>query len=71
MFVEGWPLTEQVPGRLGLELRAIIGGAAAILSGIQRAEGDVLTHRVRIGRWRKFGVLSRAVLCGRIPEGLR
>lgn len=71
MFIEGWPLTLKVPGRLRLELRAIIGGAAAILSGIKAVDGDVLAHRVRTGRIKKFRVLSRAVLSSRMPEGLR
>jgi squalene synthase HpnC len=49
-FAAGWPLVDAVRGRLRLELRAILRGAAAVLARIRAAGGDVLGQRVRLSR---------------------
>ena len=67
---EGWPLVRAVGGRLRYELRAIVGGAAAVVAAIRRADHDVLGADVHLGRGDKLGVLARAVLSSRLPPAL-
>lgn len=61
-FSAGWELTERVRGRLRLELRAILRGAAAVLDRIEQAGGDVLAGRVRLTRVQQLGCLLGAFL---------
>ncbi len=70
MLVAGWPLTNTVPGRLSMELRAVIRAAAAVLAGIRAVDGDVLANRVRLGKWQKFSILLSAMMTRRMPESL-
>ncbi|MCB9877649.1 MAG: squalene synthase HpnC [Planctomycetes bacterium] len=56
-FAAGWPLVDAVRGRLRLELRAILRGAAAVLARIRAAEGDVLGGDVHLGKWRRIGTV--------------
>lgn len=69
MFREGWPLVWMVRGRLGLELRAILNGAAAVLGEIRHQDHDVLRKHIRLSRWAKIGVLGRALLSSKMPRG--
>ena len=41
----GEPLGRALPGRIGLEIRAIVAGGLAILDKIEAVEGDVFRHR--------------------------
>ena len=59
-FEAGWPLVDAVRGRLRLELRAILRGAAAVLARIRAVDGDVLGGNVHLGRFARV----RSVLAG-------
>ena len=67
MFAAGWPLTRRVRGRLAVELRAILAGAARVLRHLRRIDYDVLATHVRLTRGDKLGVLARALLTTRMP----
>lgn len=67
-FEAGWPLVGSVRGRLRLELRAIVRGAAAVLERIRAVEGDVLGGRVHLGRWRRLGTVLGGLLSAREPR---
>lgn len=56
----GWPLVSAVRGRLRLELRAIIRGAAAVLARIRAVDGDVLGGDVHLSK----AVRVRTVFAG-------
>jgi squalene synthase HpnC len=56
----GWPLIGAVRGRLRLELRAIVRGAAAVLARIRAVEGDVLGGAVHLSKLAR----ARTVLAG-------
>ncbi|MHC5063422.1 MAG: squalene synthase HpnC [Planctomycetota bacterium] len=71
MLASGWPLTDAVPGRLRMELRAVVRGAAAILAGIKAVDGDVLANQVRLSKWQKTSTLFWAMLSKRMPGSLR
>ena len=45
MMLSGAPLGRALPGRIGLEIRAIVAGGLAILDKIEAVEGDVFRHR--------------------------
>lgn len=45
MMRAGTPLGTRLPGRIGLEIRAIAAGGLRILDKIEAAEGDVFRHR--------------------------
>lgn len=49
-LAQGWPLIAAVRGRLRLELRAILRGAAAVLARIRAVDGDVLGGNVHLGK---------------------
>jgi phytoene/squalene synthetase len=68
MLYAGWPLARDLPGRMGLEIRATIGGGAIILDRIEAAEGDVFRHRpvLRAPDWVR--ILARALLKKGPPE---
>lgn len=69
---EGWPLTRAVRGRLRLELRAILHGAALCLRRIRRADFDLLRDHdaLRLSTWDKLSLPLRA-LGGGTPQELR
>jgi squalene synthase HpnC len=56
MLEEGAPLGRELPGRLGLEIRATIAGGAAILDRIDAVRGDVFRHRPTLAKsdWLKI-----------------
>ena len=68
MLYDGWPLARDLPGRMGLEIRATIAGGATILDRIEAAEGDVFRHRpvLRAPDWVR--ILARALLKKGPPE---
>lgn len=51
MMHAGRPLGRVLPGRLGLELRAIMAGGLAILDKIDAVDGDVFRRRPRLRKW--------------------
>jgi phytoene synthase len=71
MLHSGWPLARALPGRMGLEIRATIGGGTAILDRIGAAEGDVFRHRpvLRASDW--VPILARAFIKKRPREASR
>lgn len=68
-FAEGWPLTGRLHGRFGLELRAILHGAAIVLERMRRSGHRVLERRPRLGRLDLFRVFGRT-LCRSWPPGV-
>jgi len=68
MLHAGWPLARDLPGRMGLEIRATIEGGTTILDRIEAAEGDVFRHRpvLRPSDWVR--ILARALLKKGPPE---
>jgi squalene synthase HpnC len=56
LMVSGAPLGRALPGRIGLEIRAIVAGGLAILDKIEAVEGDVFRNRPVLGRvdWMKI-----------------
>ena len=45
LLLSGAPLALCLPGRIGLEIRAVVQGGLRILEKIERAQGDVFRHR--------------------------
>ncbi|MEZ6037988.1 MAG: squalene synthase HpnC [Planctomycetota bacterium] len=67
-FAAGWPLVDAVRGRLRLELRAILRGAAAVLARIRAVGGDVLGGGVHLGKWRRLGTVLAGLLLRSSPR---
>jgi len=61
MLRSGAPLGRSLPGRVGLEIRAVVAGGAAILDKIDAVRGDVFRHRpvLRKADWAR--ILARAL----------
>jgi phytoene synthase len=55
-MVEGRPLVRSLPGRIGMELRLIIGGGLRILEKIERVGYDVFRRRPTLG-WQDWPTL--------------
>ena len=49
LMLEGSPLGRDLPGRIGLEIRAIVAGGLRILDKIEAADYDVFNHRPVLG----------------------
>lgn len=62
MLSSGWPLARDLPGRMGLEIRATIEGGAAILDRIEAARGDVFRHRPVLRKRDWLRILARALM---------
>ena len=45
LLLSGAPLSSRLPGRIGLEIRAVVQGGLRILEKLERARGDVFRHR--------------------------
>ena len=67
-FAAGWPIVNGVAGRLRLELRAILRGAAAVLQRIRAVDGDVLCGNVHLSKVRRLGTVFAGLLSGREPQ---
>jgi phytoene/squalene synthetase len=65
---QGWPIVAAVPGRLRLELRAIIWGASLCLRRIAAAQFDVLATKAHLSRTAKMSLPLRALLAAPPPE---
>jgi len=57
MMRAGAPLGTRLPGRIGLEIRAVAAGGLRILDKIEAAQGDVFRHRpvLVLGDWVRIG----------------
>lgn len=69
-FRDGWPIVDAVHGRLRLELRAILCGAAGVVRRIRAADHDVLRDRganVRLGRLERVATVVRGVCRRAMP----
>ncbi|MBL8492101.1 MAG: squalene synthase HpnC [Rhodocyclaceae bacterium] len=62
MMREGAPLAAALPGRIGLELRAIVAGGLRILEKIEAVDYDVFRRRPVLGKIDWPIVLGRAIL---------
>ncbi|HET9580605.1 MAG TPA: squalene synthase HpnC [Usitatibacter sp.] len=62
LLERGAPLARALPGRLGLEIRATVGGGAAILDRIDAVAGDVFRHRPVLGAADWIRILTRALV---------
>jgi squalene synthase HpnC len=61
MLFSGAALGRRLPGRLGLEIRATIGGGAAILDKIDAVAGDVFRHRPVLTKLDWIRILAKAL----------
>ncbi len=51
LMLSGSPLARRLPGRIGLELRAVVQGGLRILEKIESAQGNVFQHRPVLNKW--------------------
>ena len=58
----GKPLTGQLPGRMGAELRLIVAGGACILDKIDAVHGDVFRYRPKMSKWDWLKIAPSALL---------
>jgi squalene synthase HpnC len=68
MLAEGSALGRELPGRLGLEIRATVAGGAAILDKIDAARGDVFRHRPTLGKFDWIKIIGKAA-SGKMVSG--
>ena len=61
MLERGAPLALALPGRIGLEIRAVVQGGLRILEKIERVRGDVFRSRPVLRAWDWPLLLGRAV----------
>ncbi|MES2637156.1 MAG: squalene synthase HpnC [Pseudomonadota bacterium] len=62
MLNQGKPLEHILPGRIGLEMRMIIGGGDRILYKLKNVRGDVFKHRPQLKAWDWPLILLKALL---------
>jgi hydroxysqualene synthase len=67
-FAAGWPIIDGVSGRLRLELRAILHGAAGVLRLIRAADGDVMGGKVHLSKLQRVRTVFAGLLSGREPH---
>ena len=60
LMLDGAPLGRDLPGRIGLEIRAIVAGGLRILERIEAVDHDVFRHRPTLGNGDWIRVLWRA-----------
>ena len=61
-FALGWPLTKRLEGRFGLEIRAILQGAALVLDRMQASGFRVLERRPRVHKRDAPELILRSLL---------
>jgi squalene synthase HpnC len=61
MLAEGSALGRELPGKLGLEIRATVAGGTAILDKIDAARGDVFRHRPTLGKFDWIKIIGKVV----------
>jgi len=59
---EGKPLEYVLPGRIGLEMRMIIGGGERVIYKLRNIRGDVFKHRPTLQTWDWPVILLKALL---------
>jgi squalene synthase HpnC len=62
LLLAGAPLASRLPGRIGLEIRAVVQGGLRILDKLERVKGDVFRHRPALKALDWPLILCRAVL---------
>ncbi len=62
MLKEGKPLEHILPGRIGLEMRMIIGGGEQVLYKLRSVQGDIFRHRPTLQAWDWPLILLKALL---------
>ncbi|MGQ0442048.1 MAG: squalene synthase HpnC [Methylophilaceae bacterium] len=62
MLKEGKPLEHILPGRIGLEMRMIIGGGEQIIYKLKNVRGDIFKHRPTLKAWDWPLILLKALL---------
>jgi phytoene/squalene synthetase len=62
LLLSGAPLATRLPGRIGLEIRAVVQGGLRILEKLERVKGDVFRHRPVLETLDWPLVLCRALL---------
>ncbi len=62
MLADGKPLEHILPGRIGLEMRLIIGGGERILYKLRNVQGDVFKHRPYLKAWDWPIILLKSLL---------
>lgn len=62
MLKAGKPLEHILPGRIGLEMRIIIGGGERVLYKLKNVRGDVFKHRPTLQTWDWPIILLKALL---------
>lgn len=70
LLVSGAPLGHALPGRAGLEIRAVVAGGAAILDKIDAVQGDVFRFRpvLATSDWVRIGARALLRLPTRMPH---
>jgi squalene synthase HpnC len=61
MMISGQPLTYEMKGRFGAELRLIAAGGLRILDKIDAAHGDVFRYRPKLSKWDWMNIAPRAI----------
>jgi len=62
MLNEGKPLEHILPGRIGLEMRMIIGGGEHVIYKLKAVRGDIFKHRPTLKVWDWPVILLKALL---------
>jgi len=62
MMLKGSPLVGRLPGRIGLEIRAVVQGGLRMLEKIESARGDVFRHRPVLRVWDWPLMLARVLV---------
>jgi len=62
MLLEGKPLEHILPGRIGLEMRMIIGGGEQVIHKLKSVRGDIFKHRPTLKVWDWPVILLKALL---------
>ena len=62
MLKEGKPLEHILPGRIGLEMRMIIGGGERTIYKLKSVRGDIFKHRPTLKTWDWPVILLKALL---------
>jgi squalene synthase HpnC len=62
LLLSGAPLAIRLPGRIGLEIRAVVQGGLRILEKLERVRGDVFRHRPVLGALDWPLIFCRALL---------
>ena len=61
LMLEGAPLGNTLPGRIGIEIRATALGGLRILDRIDAVSGDVFRHRPALRAWDWVAIVARAL----------